>query len=463
MAAIAVLDVGKTNVKLSATDREGTVLETLTTANPSVPGPPYRHHDVALLDDWVLGGLRALGERHGIEAIVPCGHGSAGVLVTPDGPALPMVDYEGEVPPEVDAQYRRIVGSFRERGSPIMLGAAHIARQMLWQETCWPDAFARAVHILPLPQYWAWRLSGVAAADVTSLAAQSHLWSPAEQRPARIIDERGWHHLMPPLTPPWTTLGGLRPEVAERTGLSAATRVLCGVHDSTVNLYRYQAAGLSDMTVVSTGTWLVAIGDRPDTGDKSERSGVVWNADVEGRPLSGVLMMGGREYSAVAGKADEGAPAVALDTVAGLIASGTMALPSFGDDDGFFPGSAGQGRIEGRPPADAGERRALALLYTALLTDVALDQLPRASQVVLDGSFVREPLFASLVAALRAEPILTNDHYYGTATGAALLASHETRARPASIALVRARAADLAGLDAYRHAWRERADQRRDR
>ncbi|WGF86698.1 FGGY-family carbohydrate kinase [Marinivivus vitaminiproducens] len=461
MTAIAVLDIGKTNVKLSVTDRQGAVLETLSTANPSLPGPPYRHHDVAGLEDWVLNGLAELGGRHAIEAIVPCAHGSGGVLVDRDGPALPMVDYEGEIPAGIDAAYRSAAGDFRERGSSIMLGAAHIARQMLWQETCWPEAFKRATHILPLPQYWAWRLSGVPAADVTSLAAQSHLWSPAERRPARIVDERGWTRLMPPVTPPWTALGPLRPEIAARTGLRPGTRVLCGVHDSTVNLYRYQAAGLSDMTVVSTGTWLVAITDRPDTADKTERSGVVWNADVEGRPLSGVLMMAGREFSAIAGKDDGEIEAVDLARVERLIAQGTMALPSFGEDDGFFPDSAGRGRIEGPTPADARERRALAVLYTALLADVALDHLPRASQVVLDGSFVREPVFAALVAAMRAEPTFTNDHYYGTATGAALLAGHEARTEPVPIALARACPAEPAGLDAYRKAWRSRADQRR--
>ena len=58
----------------------------------------------------------------------------------------------------------------------MMHGATHLARQMLWLEHGWPDAFAAARAYLALPQYWAWRLSGAAASEVTSLAAQSHLW-----------------------------------------------------------------------------------------------------------------------------------------------------------------------------------------------------------------------------------------------------------------------------------------------
>ena len=81
-----------------------------------------------------------------------------------------------------------------------------------------------------------------------------------------------------------------------------------------------------------------------------------------------------------------------------------MALPSFAFDDGPFPGSAGRGRIVGPPPRTPEERRALALLYVALLTDTCLDLMGSAATTVLDGSFVKDPLYASLVAALRPRP-----------------------------------------------------------
>ena len=462
MTVVAVLDVGKTNVKLSIAQADGTLVETIAASNPSLPGPPYRHHDLAAVEAWLLDGLRALGRRHVIEAIVPCGHGSGGVLVGADGPVMPMIDYETAPPPAVDADYREIAGPYRERGSMIMLGCAHLARQMLWLETDWPDAFRAARHFLALPQYWAWRLSGIAACEVTSLAAQSHLWSVADAAFADLVARRAWDRLLPSLAPAWATLGTLRPGLAERTGLSPAVRVLTGIHDSTANLYRYQAAGLADMTVVSTGTWLVALSDRPDLGSMAERPGLAWNSDVDGRPLAGVLMMAGREFSAIAGDRQPEAATVTPERVASLLRAGTMALPSFGSDEGIFPGSAGRGRIGGAAPEDAAGRRGLAVLTMALLTDAALDQLPATTRILLDGSFVREPLYAALVAALRPEPVLVSEHGYGTATGAALLAGHETRTGQAAIGLTRALPVDLPGLSTYRAAWRSRADQRSD-
>jgi hypothetical protein len=135
-----------------------------------------------------------------------------------------------------------------------------------------------------------------------------------------------------------------------------------------------------------------------------------------------------------------------------------MALPSFGEEDGLFPGSAGRGTIAGPLPETPEARRALAVLYTALLTDVCLDALHSEGLVVLDGSFVRDPLYASLVAALRpGARIVFNLDAYGTAAGSALLADHETRGQPVPVDLQTAPRLDLPEIAAYRSEWLKRA------
>ncbi len=454
MTAIAVLDIGKTNVKLSATDADGTVLETLSTPNAVRPGPPYRHHDVTALEHWTIAALADLARRHDIGAIVPVGHGSGGVLVDETGPVMPMIDYEDEPPAAVTSRYRQIAGDFRTRGSPVMLGASHIARQMLWLQTGWPEAFARARYFLGLPQYWAWRLSGVAASEASVLGAQSHLWSARDGRFAPIVAARGWQRLLPQLAPAWATLGRLRPELAARTGLAPQTRVLCGAHDSSVNFYRYQAAGLAGLTVVSTGTWIVALSDAADLDALDEARGMTCNADPAGRPLAGVLCMGGREFFLIAGAQPPGAPGDA-GVAAALVARGTLPLPFFAEDDGLLPGRAGRGAILGPPPQDAAERRALALLAAALLTDLLLDALGRTGRVVLDGSFTGDPLYPALVAALRpGSDVAFNRHSDGVAAGAALLAGHAARTAPAKLVLDPPARLDISGLADYRARWR---------
>jgi sugar (pentulose or hexulose) kinase len=458
---VAVLDIGKTNVKLNVATRQGRILETRSTPNATRDGPPYRHHDLEGLEAWLLEGLEVFARTYPLGAFVTCGHGSGGILVDDGGPVMPMIDYEQPVPPKIGAAYAAQAGSYRDRGSPIMTGATHLARQLLWIEEEHGQAFRRARWILGLPQYWAWRLSGVAASEVTILGAQSNLWNVADRRVTALAKARGWDRLLPPFAPAWKALGPVRPDLAHRHGLPGDMTVLCGVHDSAANFYRYQAAGLKDMTVVSTGTWIVGLSSACGLSVLSEARGMTCNAEVHGTPLAGALTMGGREFSLVAGIGATGSEAgggADPRVVARLVKDGVMALPSFGEEDGLFPGSAGRGTIAGPFPEAPEARRALAVLYTALLTDVCLDALHSEGLVVLDGSFVRDPLYASLVAALRpGARIVFNLDAYGTAAGSALLADHETRGRPVPIDLQTAPRLDLPELAAYRLEWLKRA------
>ncbi|MFC6488417.1 FGGY-family carbohydrate kinase [Nitratireductor sp. GCM10026969] len=457
---VAVLDVGKTNIKLSAATAEGAVLETLSVENPVRGGPPWRHHDLQAVRGWLLEGLARLARRHPLEAFVASGHGSGGVLVLEhpdmgDGTALPMIDYEQPLPEAVRMAYGPLSGTFFDRGSATMHGATHQARQLYWMQQAEPEAFARARWFLGVPQYWAWVLSGVAVSETSLLGAQSHLWNVAEKRWSPIVARQGWEHLLPPFAKAWETVGSLRPELSKRHGLPQGLRILAGGHDSSLNYYRYQAAGLTDVAVVSTGTWIVGLSGRTPFARLDENRGMTCNSDVFGNPLGGVLTMGGREFAAIAGEAADAN--VGRETIARLVGRGTMALPSFGHDDGLFPGSAGAGRFTGPPPETPQERKALGVLYCALLTVECLDALGEGAQVVLDGSFLREPLYPALVAAFaRKRRVRFNLDAYGVASGAALLASHETRTEPAPVELSEPEGlgAFASKLSSYASRWR---------
>jgi sugar (pentulose or hexulose) kinase len=461
-ARIAVFDVGKTNIKLSAMTLDGVLVESLSVHNKVRPGPPWRQHDLKAIGDWLFGSLATLCRHHPLEKVVGTGHGSAGVLVNADPDetcALPMIDYEQDLPAAIREGYAPLSGDFFDRGSSIMLKAAHQARQLYWMQQVDPERVAQARWYLGLPQYWAWRLSGVPSAETTILSAQSHLWNNVRKQWSPIVAGQGWQRLMPPFHPAWETLGPIRQDLARRHGIPEELSILTGGHDSSLNLYRYQAAGMRDASVISTGTWIVGMCAATPLDQLDENRGMVLNSDVAGRPVGGVLTMGGREFSHVAGQGQEGNAADAA-LVSLLIERGTFALPSFGDDDGLFPGSAGLGRFEGPPAEPPAERKALAVLYAALLTVECIDALNETGLVALDGTFLRDPLYATLVAALRpnAETVYNLDSY-GTASGAALLGEHDTRDTPAPIglSLPTAFAGDREALAAYAQRWRELA------
>ena len=459
VATVAVLDVGKSNVKLSACTAEGAVVETLSTPNPLRPGPPWQHHDLDALNPWVMRGLAALSARHPLTDVVATGHGSAAALVVADpdaggtGLALPMIDYDQPLPPAVATAYAPLAGGFADRGSALMMGASHIARQMVWAEMAEPAGFARAAHVLGLPQYWAWRLSGVAASEVSVLGAQSHLWRVRDGVWAPLVAARGWGRLLPPMARAGDVLGPVRPAMQVRWGLPPLS-VHVGAHDSSVGFHRYQAAGLDDVVVISTGTWIVCMAAAVDPARLDETRGMTLNADMAGRPLAGALCMGGRDYAAIAGAQPE--TMASPDGQARLIAQGTLAVPSFGPDSGQFPGSAGKGRLIGPVPRTAAERHALAVLHVALLAVACGEMLAPERPWVLDGSFLRDPAFAGLVAGLRpGRETLVNPDSHGIASGAALLCRHGDGVVPLN--LQPAEPLELPGLMAYARRWRDLA------
>ena len=150
--------------------------------------------------------------------------------------------------------------------------------------------------------------------------------------------------------------------------------------------------------------------------------------------------MGGRDFPVLAGVQPPGALADPV-VLARLVARGTMAIPSFGANDGQFPGSARAG-ADRRPRARnrGGAAWRLPVLYLALLTVACVDLLDPARPWVLDGSFLRDPAMPGWWR--RCGPgreTQFNPEGYGMAAGAALLCGRLSRGRPARIALHDAR------------------------
>jgi sugar (pentulose or hexulose) kinase len=193
----------------------------------------------------------------------------------------------------------------------------------------------------------------------------------------------------------------------------------------------------------------------------------VSNSDLLGRPVACARFMGGREHAAIAGTdpaltspplTNPARTDADVEDVAALIAAGTVALPSFTDSGGPFPGTGNQGRIVGPVPETARARAALASLYVALVADIDLDLLRSKRRVIVDGGFVDNRLFAGLLAALRAEqPVMVSNERAGTAIGAALLWGWGERSAPVALDLSPVVAARVPGLADYAQRWRAAA------
>ena len=156
-----VLDVGSTNTKLVLFDGAGRPLRERRVESRHVPGPPYRSLDpepaLALLAET----LPDFDAAAPVDVIVPCAHGSAlALLDEAGGLALPVMDYFAEPPAAIANAYRDIAPPFSEVFCPANPMALTLGLQLFWQETAFPEDFARVRTILPWGQYFAWRMSG---------------------------------------------------------------------------------------------------------------------------------------------------------------------------------------------------------------------------------------------------------------------------------------------------------------
>jgi sugar (pentulose or hexulose) kinase len=437
-ARIAVLDIGKTNVKLLVSSDDGWPLETHSIANAANTSSPYLAHDLAGLENWFLDALAEVSRRHAIGAVIATAHGCGAVLVDEDKPVLPMMDYEAVSPPDIDEAYARIAPAYREVFCGIGTGAMRLAKQLLWQQSAFPAEFTRAKAYLTTAQYIAMRLGGRAASEISQLAAQGHIWDLRRHRPSSVMRERGWAHLLPPPAPAGVLLGTVSETVARRTGLPQSTEILCGVHDSNANLFRYKAAGLADASILSTGTWMIGFQRDLDPDKLDAKRAMVLNIDVDGVNVPSTLTMTGREYDVIR-KETGAADAAVLAALPALVARGSLALPSFVGDDGLFPGAAHRGRIIGPAPETPAEWQALAVLYAAFSANRCLDLLGSTKRIVIDGGFATNLPFARALATLRPfQGVSVSQSRDGTALGAALLWRRFVRTVPVSSVVLEA-------------------------
>jgi L-fuculokinase len=451
---IAVIDIGKTNAKLILLDDQtGATVWSVERASPAVAVPGFgdlaRQLDVYGIEAWLLAQLAAAPEKHRIRAIVPVAHGAAMVLVDAEGETLLAPDYEETCFDRLRPEYRLARRPYAETLSPSLPAGLNLGAQIFFVASALPEVFLRTRYVLMYPQYWSWRLSGVAASEVTSLGCHSDLWNPGSQTFSDLVLEQGWGGLMPPLRPARAVLGAVRQQVAEAAGLAADCAVICGIHDSNASYLSHRVArgDGEPFSVISSGTWCIVLAKGADLARLREGDDMLANVDALGVPTPTARFMGGREYAAIAG---EGAVAPGAAGLAAVLDVEATALPS------FALGGPCQGQIGRVLRADAlapEGRAALATLYCALMADLILDRLGVAGAILVDGPYAANPLFPAVLQSLRpADPVAAS----GTRGGitAAVLWLAGSVPPPEAPAKALTPLAEAAALRAYRDRWR---------
>ncbi len=402
--AIAVVDIGKTRSKLSLWATDGRSLRAFDRVN-TVSAQAPRQLDLDGIAAWLKRALAEAAALAEITAIVPVGHGAAGVLMAGETPVWAL-DYEAAPPRQIASAYDGLRDPFEATLSPRLEGGLNLGVQLFWLERRKPDLWPRAARFLLWPQYWAWWLSGEMASEVTSLGCHTDLWRPLERRFSDLAVTRGWAERLGPLRGAGDVLGEVRPALAAELGLGRNCRVYCGLHDSNAALHA--ARGFDELAdrpfaVVSTGTWFICFaagGAGPVVYDPTKD--MLANVDVAGRATPTARFMGGRDFEIWMGGALGAVSDPALLREAAALTDWRRA-----------PGPL---------------RATRAALELARSTDRALGLVAAEGWILIEGRFAADEAFVVALARLRpGQTVYRSTILDGVAQGALRLAAPHLR------------------------------------
>ena len=421
---VAVLDIGKTNVKVALFDlQSGSEIVVVSRPNIVVEEPPWPHFDIEGHWEFFLASLAEFHSEHRVDAISVTTHGASIALLNADGVlAAPILDYEHDGLDEVAASYDKIRPLFAETGSPRLAMGHNVGAQLFWQFHVDPKLKDRSRTILTYPQYWTHRLTGIATTDVTSLGSHTDLWNPTEQTFSSLVDRLGIAHKIAPPRRPTDVLGPILPEVALRTGLAETTPVVCGIHDSNASLLPYLLHRPAPFSVVSTGTWVIAMSIGGNKVSLRPEFDTLINVSALGTPVASARFMGGREYDIIS----EGSNCEPSDEdMARVLQNSIMLLPAVVPDAGPFRGKEAYW-YEESPPAGTGLREAALGFYLALVTRRCLELIGHSGSVIVEGPFAKNRCFLMMLEAVMDANIEAVVSATGTSKGAAILFQEET-------------------------------------
>lgn len=402
-----VIDIGKTLAKVSVWSRDGRMLDRQVRPNNRNQDGTTRLLDTAATQRWLIDKLAGYA-HHPIEYIVPVAHGAAIAGIRDGELAFAPPDYESELTEGERQDYASQRDPFGDTGSPALPCGLNFGAQMHALEARDPDIF-KGVTLMTYAQYWAWLLTGNAVSEVTSLGCHSDIWSPAKGDFSPMAKRRGWADLFAPIARAGDVVGTLKPEVAERTGLSPDVKVLAGIHDSNAALLA--ARGFAEIedeeaTVLSTGTWFISMRlakEAVDLRSLPEGRDCLVNVDAYGRPVPSARFMGGREIETLIEldtrqvdiKPDQ--PKL-LAAVREVVDKSAMVLPTLTPETGPYPNREG-GWVNA--PDDWYARRSAACIYAAMVANTSLDLIGAKGRLLVEGRFAEAEVFVRALASLR--------------------------------------------------------------
>lgn len=232
---IAGLDIGTTGCKLTVFDQTGKYLDKAYQDYPVTRKSTEHEVDAEAIMEAVMSVMSLMGHRYpDISGIGVTSFGETFVLADENGaplhPAMLYTDPRGagecrELTEKMDGKTIASITGLKPH-------EMYSISKVMWMKRNRPDVYNRAKHLFLMEDYVIFGLTGTAqidyslasrtmAFDITSLKWSEEIFRIAD------ID----FSLMSKPVPAGTSAGCIRPEIAERTGLSTETQIISISHD----------------------------------------------------------------------------------------------------------------------------------------------------------------------------------------------------------------------------------------
>lgn len=300
--AIAVLEIGKDNKTILIYDKQMRIIE----KNSKVFGE-IKDNNGLLLEQpevsflWFLGELKRFSKQFNIRAISVTTHGAMGVCTDAAGNiTCPPLAYTNEPGSQFCESFFKEFGdrdTLQTQTATIEIGEMiNFAKILYYCKQNFPEKFKATKHILLYPQYFGFKLTGIAATEHTSLGCHTYLYDAQTNAYSSVAHKLGIIDKMPKeISNSWDTIGTVTKQIAEECDLPKDCIVTAGIQDSNSILLPFLTTETEDFILNSIGTWGVTMKPVDKVCFKDQELGktVFYHRDVFGNPVKSSIFLDG--------------------------------------------------------------------------------------------------------------------------------------------------------------------------
>ena len=402
-----VLDIGKTNVKLTFVDSfNNKTIKFFKTKQKNI----YRH-GIKILNsnsifEWALKKITYIGRKHNLDKFVCTAHGTSIALISyDDKELLACTDYEYKFD-KLFNNYKKIAPKFSESFSPFLENGLNIGQQIYYLYKRKQKLIKETKYILNYPQYVVWKLTSSFSSEISYVGCHTHLWDFKRNKLSSFVKKIKLEKKFPQIRKAWDTIG------QKQIGKSNL-KIINGIHDSNASYLYFKNSDIKNFTLVSTGTWYIIFNQKTPLKNLNPSLDMLANIDVFGKPVPTMRFMGGREYDHLMGVFKISNKTRAIKNFS---FHDYLIYPSYASGGGF---SINKININFYERLNKGQIYYLICLYISFVINFCLNKMKSSNTIILDGPITKNITIMKILSSLRKKQIvLKNKREIGTTLGA---------------------------------------------